>query len=81
MAETPAITDEATVPMVRDLILACQEVLRLWPAVSAYHTDIPGEALMHRPMQRLAAATAHLQSSDQARQICQKRSERWTPNN
>ena len=66
MAETPAITDETMSPMVKDLMLACQEVLRLWPAVSAYHTDIPGEALMHRPMQRLAAAMANLQKVDDA---------------
>ena len=66
MAETLAITDESMASMVKDLMLACQEVLRLWPELSAYHTDIPGEALIHVPMQRLAAAMAHLQKAGQA---------------
>ena len=66
MAETSAITDETMASMVKELILACQEVLRLWPELSAYHADIPGEALMHRPMQRLAMAMANLQKAGQS---------------
>ena len=66
MAETPAITNETMSPMVKDLMLACQEVLKLWPSVGGYHTSLRGEAMLHVPMQHLAMAMAHLQKANQA---------------